>query len=179
MKKCLLTIISCAAVLPLFAFDFNEGNIKIDANIKAGINAQIAQSINNAVKENVQNKTQVQMPDNKIISAIKEEMKFALKNINRNVKLRKKFPNRKFVEEQKIQKQRYTNMDKWNIPSKIYTYIENNFDVRKVEYINVICKYVNETGIDIRFSYEKQGVRVSYTYTDSPQNILITHKVFK
>ncbi len=127
----------------------------------------------------MQTQIQAPVPDNEITSAIKQEIKFALKNINRNVKLRKRFPNRKFVEEQEIQKQRYENMVKWDIPSKIYTYIKDNFDLQRVEHVNVACKYVNETGVEVRFSYNTTSIIVFYNYTETPWKPSIIHRMFK
>ena len=102
-----------------------------------------------------------------------------MKNITRNAKLRKRIPIRDFVEEQKIQKQRYENMQKWKISSKIFTYIKTKFDLKKVHNVSAVCKYVGETAIDVHFLFDRNGVIVTYHYTETPWKPAITHKIFK
>ena len=129
------------------------------------------------VKENQQSRSYV---ETEILSAIWEEFNLAKKHIERNSQMRNRFPNRKFIQEQKLQKQRYENMANWNIPEKILEYIKTNFDLQKVEHVKAICKYVNETGIDVRFTYGiGESVLVTYTYTDTYWKPSITHKISK
>jgi len=175
MKKYILAITTCTLALPLFAFNFNAENLEIDTNIKAKLNAIITKEIS-SIKQNaaVTNNT-----DNEILTAIQEKLEITLKNIERNSHFRKKFPNGKFVREQKIQKQKFENMKEWNIPSKIYDYIVNNFDVRKIKNVEVICSYINKTGIDVHFSYETDKIEVSYIYTENYWAPSISHTITK
>ena len=177
MKKLTLILIATAISAPLFAFDFNDSNFEINSEIKTQLNTMIAQVMKDTVKENQQSRSYV---ETEILSAIWEEFNLAKKHIERNSQMRNRFPNRKFIQEQKLQKQRYENMANWNIPEKILEYIKTNFDLQKVEHVKAICKYVNETGIDVRFTYGiGESVLVTYTYTDTYWKPSITHKISK
>ena len=163
MKKLTLILIATAISAPLFAFDFNDSNFEINSEIKTQLNTMIAQVMKDTVKENQQSRSYV---ETEILSAIWEEFNLAKKHIERNSQMRNRFPNRKFIQEQKLQKQRYENMA--------------NFDLQKVEHVKAICKYVNETGIDVRFTYGiGESVLVTYTYTDTYWKPSITHKISK
>ena len=160
MKKYVLTIITCAAALPLFSFNFNEDNLVINADIKAGINAEIVQEINANIKEN----KEIKITDNNIVSAIKEEMQAALKEIKRNCNLRKNIFTRGFVEEQKIQKERYDEMLKSGVPYQIFNYIKAHFDLNRMDKIQVVCIHHDETIIEVRFTFPGKYAVVYYDY---------------
>lgn len=178
MKKYILTMITCAATLPMFAFNFNGGNFKIDTEIKTQINTTVLRETDliAQTKSKQKVKESKQYVAEEILHAIEAEIRLARKHIERNANMRDRFPNHKFIQEQKIQKQRYDNIVKWNIPSKILAYIETNFDLQQIKNIKVICKYVNETVIEVRFSYNMASFAVDYTYTETPQKPLITHR---
>ena len=179
MKKLTLILIAGIISAPLFAFNFTEANFEIDSEIKTQINTVIADEVNNIIIERGPQQSG-SYTEGVILAAIKEEFKLAQKHIERNSNMRNRFPNKQFIEEQKLQKQRYANMDKWNIPAKILAYIKANFDLQKMKNIRAVCKYVNETGIDVRFIYgSDEGIIVSYTYTETPEHPSITHKIFK
>ena len=173
MKKYILTIIACTIALPLFAFDFNLDNFEIDTNIKAEINSALAQEINTPVKWNKEAKA----TDNEIVSNIKKEMAFALRQIKRNCGLRKNIFTRGFVKEQESQKQKYENMLKWDIPSQLFNYIETNFDLSRIDRVQVVCIYHNETIIEVRLSLPGKYAVVyyDYGYKDKQQKTPITH----
>lgn len=171
MKKYILIIITCAVTLPLFAFDFDLDSFEIDTNIRTEINTALAQELNTSVKWNKETKT----TDNEIISNIKAEMAFALRQIKRNCGLRKNIFTRGFVKEQESQKQKYENMVKWDIPTQIYEYIGLNFDLAKVKDIMASCVYRNETLVVVRFNYASKHIIVSYDYNSKQDPI--THIV--
>ena len=179
MKKYVLTIITVATALPLFAFNFNEDNFEINTDIKAEINAVINKELETAVKEK-EIKTKQQNRDNKIIAAIEKEMKTALKSIKRNSKLRRNMFTRSFVEEQKMQKQKYENMLNQNVPTQIFMYMAEKFDLSKMQRFQVICIYHDDTIIEVRFAYPGKAIVVyyDYNYKDKPgQFSPITHKI--
>lgn len=179
MKKLTLILIVATLSAPLFAFDFNEGNFEIDSEIKTQINAAISGEVNNIVIEKGQQQSKSYIED-EILLLITQELQRAQKHVERNSQMRNRFPNKQFIREQKLQKQRYENMFMWNIPEKILEYIKANFDLQKVEHVKAICKYVNETGIDVRFTYGiGESMVVSYTYTDTYWKPSITHKISK
>ena len=167
MKRYILTLLAIGMVLPAFAFDFNRDKLEIDAGIKAGITS----IINEKAEETIRMIGDKRNSDNEIVSAIKEEMGLAMRQIERNTKLRKNIFTRSFVKEQQIQKERYQNMLKWDIPSQIYEYIEINFDLSKMQNPTVVCMYHNETGIEVRFTYKSHYVMVSYNYNKQGKNI--------
>lgn len=174
MKKYVLTIITCAATLPLFAFNFNMDNIEIDANIKA--------EISTAVKENInyQSKMKEQNPDDEIIAAIRDEINTTFKQIKRNCKYRSNIFTHDFVKDQKVQKQKYEDMIKnLNVHAQIFTYMAGNFDLGKVKDIKVNCIHHDETIIEVHFTYCGKDIVVyyDYNYKDKPGQISpLNHK---
>ena len=175
MKKYILTIITGVMALPLFAFNFNENNFTIDSNIKAEIRTAITQEVNTAISENTECNDTSKDSDNEIIVAINKQMEIAMRDINRNLKFRRNIFTHDFIEEQKIQKQRYENMVKWDIPTQIYEYIGLNFDLAKVKDIMASCVYRNETLVVVRFNCASKHIIVSYDYNSKQDPI--THIV--
>ena len=179
MKKCLLTIITCAAALPLFASNFDERILNIDADLKQEIAAQIVSSL----EENSNyNKNFKQEPEHKIVTMIRNKMEFTLQNITPSTKFRKSRSlfNRIYVQEQQTQQQKYINMLEENVPSYIFNYIAGKFDLDKIQDVDVICRYQDETLIEVKFSYLGKFVVVSYDYdyADKPGQISpITHTI--
>lgn len=171
MKKYILTLAVFAILSPAFASEFNVENLKLDANIKSEIETTLTQKINTLAKENIKAKDIEQNSDNEIIKAIKKEMEFTLKQINRNTKLRKNIFTRGFVEEQQMQQQRYEDMLKWDVPTQIYEYIEMNFDLNKVQNPWAICIYHNETILELRFTFDSHYVVIYYDYNDEQNHI--------
>ena len=180
MKKTIITLITCTMALPVFAFNF-DNKFEIDANIKAQINDVISKEVKTAAEENALRGVGnlAQNSDNNIVFEINKSMDLVIRDINRNANLRKRVTTKNFVEEQKVQKQRYENMRKWDIPSKIFTYIKTNFDLQKVHHVTAVCKYIGETAIDVHFAVDMKGVIVTYHYTETPWKPSITHKIFK
>ena len=174
MKKYILTLFAAGITLPLFAFDFNNGNFEINTGIKAEIKPVMEQEIINVAREN-----KIQYAEYQIISEIRNEMKTVKKTIDRNANMRNRFPNKKFIKEQKEQQIRYENMAKWDIPTKIFDYIKENFNLQHISFVRVVCTYVNNTAIDVHFSYDNKGAVVTYTYTETPWQPSITHKIYK
>lgn len=168
MKKHILTIIACMTAVSAFAFDFDKNKIEINANIKSEIKTVLTQNINTDIKKDYKYhvKGSKQNPDNKIIKLIREQMQIALQEIKRNTKFRKNIFTRSFVEEQEIQKQRYENMLKWDVPSQIYEYIERNFDLNKIQNLLAVCTHHDQTIIEVRFNYLSNYVIVYFDYKD-------------
>ena len=162
MKKYILTLFVAFAALPLFAFNFIEGNFAVDAELKKEISNKINVSLNEELIKVKQVQEEKQQPE--IVSLIWEKMNFAMSNINRNVKMRKNILIRNFVEEQKIQKQRYQNMMDWDVPNQLYEHIALNYDIAKVEHPIAACVYKDETIVEVRFSYCGKHVIVYYDY---------------
>ena len=171
MKKYILTIITGVMTLPLFAFNFNDNEFKIDANIKAEIKTAITQEINTAISENTEYKATSKDSDNEIVAAIEEQIQIAMRSINRSLRFRKNIFTRDFVEEQEVQKQRYENIIKWDIPGQIYEYIRLNFDLYKVKDVMASCVYHNETLVIVRFNYASSHVIVYYDYNSKQDPI--------
>ena len=161
MKKYLLTIITVGLTLPVFAANFEE-NFLINADFKKEIAAPIISSLEQAIMLN--NGNTKQESGHKIVKMIREEMEQTLKQIKRNTKLRKNIFTHNFVEEQKIQKQKYENMLNENVPYQIFNYIAGKFNLNKIENTNVICRYTNDTLIEVRFDYLNEFVVVYYDY---------------
>lgn len=162
MKKYIFTSLVISASLPLFAFNFIEGNFTVDAELKKEISNKINVSLNEELIKVKQVQEEKQQPE--IVSLIWEKMNFAMSNINRNVKMRKNILIRNFVEEQKIQKQRYQNMMEWDVPNQLYEYIALNYDIAKVKNPIAACIYKDETIVEVRFSYCGKHVIVYYDY---------------
>jgi hypothetical protein len=175
MKKYILIIIAGIMALPLFAFNFNDNEFEIDTNIKTEIEAVISQEVNTVITENTEYETSFRNSDNEIIAAINKQMQIAMQDINRSLKFRKNIFTRSLVEEQKIQKQRYEDMLKWDVPGQIYEYIRLNFDLYKVKDIMASCVYHNETLVVVRFNYASSHVIVYYDYNSKQEPI--THIV--
>ena len=172
MKKYILTIIMCCVViLPVWAFNFNENNFELDTNIKAKIETTITQEVNTAISENTEYKDISKDSDNEIIETINKQMQIAIRDISRNLNFRKNIFTRSFIEEQKIQKQRYEDMIKWDIPTQIYEYIGLNFDLAKVKDVMASCIYRNETMIVVRFNYATKHIIVYYDYNSKQDPI--------
>lgn len=167
MKKYILTMVASTMAISSFAFNFNEDNLKVDANIKAQINPIIVQEINVNIEEVEELENIKQDSDNEIISVINEQMQIAMREIKRNANFRKNIFTRSFVEEQKIQKQRYENMIRWNVPTRIYEYVEANFDLSKVQNPWAACVHNNsETLVELRFNYLSNYIIVYFDYKD-------------
>ena len=182
MKKLSAVVSALLISVQVFAFNFVDGNFNIDDAVNAGIKTAITQGVNNVVEENnlkAQNGPGQYQPEDKITLRIKEQMRYVKKQIDRNCNLRNRFPNKQFIAEQKVQAERYDNIVKWNIPLKISNYIRENFDFEKIEFVRALYSYVNETTIEVRFSVGYTNVAVLYTYTETPQQPSITHRVFK
>lgn len=162
MKKYIFTSLVISASLPLFAFNFIEGNFTVDAELKKEISNKINVSLNEELIKVKQVQEEKQQPE--IVSLIWEKMNFAMSNINRNVKMRKNILIRNFVEEQKIQKQRYQNMMEWDVPNQLYMHIALNYDIAKVKNPIAACIYKDETIVEVRFSYCGKHVIVYYDY---------------
>ncbi len=175
MKKYILIIVAGIMALPLFAFNFNNNEFEIDSKIKTEIETAITQEVNTVITENTEYKTSFRNSDNEIIAAINEQMQIAMQSINRSLKFRKNIFTRDFVEEQEIQKQRYENMIKWDIPGQIYEYIRLNFDLYQVKDVIASCVYRNETLVIVRFNYASSHVIVYYDYNSKQDPI--THIV--
>ena len=158
-------------VLPAFAFDFSKDNLEIDANLKAEIAPIINEKANTVAEENIQITNVAQNQDNEIISAIKAEMGSALRQINRNTKLRKNIFTRSFVQEQQVQKERYQDMIRQDVPTQIYEYIEMNFDLPQIKNPWATCIYHNETIVEVRFTFAQHYVIVYYDYNDEQNHI--------
>ena len=167
MKKYILTLFVAFAALPLFAFNFIEGNFAVDAELKKEINNKITVSLNEEIIKAGKAKRAKQVKKEsqpEIVSLIWEKMNFAMANINRNANLRKNILVRHFVEEQKIQQQRYENMMEWDVPNQLYMHIALNYDIAKVENPMAACIYKDETIVEVRFSYYGKHVIVYYDY---------------
>lgn len=174
MKKYALTIITVGLTLPLFAFNFNNENFEINADIKTEISSILEQEIDATAKEKTE-----RYADCSITLQIRCAMEYVKKNIDRNAGMRNRFPNKQFIKEQKKQQVRYENMAKWDIPNKIFEYIKKNFDLERISFVRVVCTYVNDTAIDVHFLYDRKGAVVTYTYTETPWNPSITHTISK
>ncbi len=166
MKKYVLTLITCAMALPLFSFNFDNVNFEIDADIKADLNSIILQEVKITAKESkkFQMKKNQQKPSNKIVTAVTKEMEFALKQINRNVKMRKNIFTRNFVEQQKTQKQKYENMLAENVPYQIFNYIASKFDIDKIKNLHVSCWYNDDTLVEVKFHIADKLITIYYDY---------------
>lgn len=162
MKKYILTSLVIFATLPLFAFNFVEGNFAVNTELKQEINNKLNVSLEEEISKI--KKAKAEEPQPKIVSLIWEQMNFAMNNINRNTKLRKNILIRHFVEEQEIQKQRYENMMDWDVPNQLYKHIALNYDIAKVEHPMAACVYKDETIVEVRFSYCGKHVIVYYDY---------------
>ena len=162
MKKYILTLLAICLALPVFAFNFVEGNFLIDAELEKEINSKINVSVNEEFTKLKEAKEKEPQPE--IVSLIWEQMNFAMSNINRNTKMRKNILIRNFVEEQEIQKQRYENMMDWDVPNQLYMYIALNYDIAKVENPMAACVYKNETIVEVRFNYCDKHIIVYYDY---------------
>lgn len=173
MKKYILTIITCTMTLPLLAFNFNGDKFEIDSNIKTEINDALVGEINTVTREN----KEIKLTDNEIVSAIKKEMNSAIKEIKRNCNLRKNIFTRGYVEEQKIQKQRYENMLKWDVPTQLFNYIKANFDLNRIDRVQVVCVHHDETIVEVRFTLPGRYVIAyyDYNYKVKQKNSPITH----
>lgn len=178
MKKLLIILITAMISSSSLAFNFDKESFEIDSEIKTQINTVIVDELNNTITGNGQQQSSSYI-ENEILSTIMRELRSAQKHIERNSKMRNRFPNRKFIQEQKLQKQRYEDIINWQIPQKISDYIKKNFDFNKISFVTVICRYVNETTIEVHFSHGFDGVVVTYVYTEKPWEPLITHKIFK
>ena len=182
MKKLILILIAGIVSAPLFAFDFNTGNFDINSSIKAEINSVVEQEVNTVIrkipafkKNNAGKKS-----EHPILSEIRQAMENEKKNIDRNIRTRRVSPiNKIFKEQQLVQQHRFENMMEWNVPTKIFNYIDANFDVHLIKNIKVICTHVNGTIIEVRFPYNGESVKVFYTYTDTPEQLSITHEIIK
>ena len=174
MKKLIITLITGAICTPLFAFNFNNGNFEVDAAVKAELNTLMEQEISVTLKDDP-----IKYLADSITLQIKNAIRDTKRNIDRNANMRNRFPNKKFIAEQKEQQIKYENIMKWYIPEKISNYIKENFDLQRVTFVRVVCTHVNNTAIDVHFSYDRKGAVVTYTYTETPWNPQITHKVYK
>jgi len=182
MKKLLSAATALLISTQVFAFNFIDGSFNINTVVNEKTKATLTQGINNAVQENMLQNQKVQQhfqSEDKITLAIKQHMAFVKKDIERNCNMRYRFPNKKFIDEQRIQRERYANIEKWQIPTKISTYIKNNFEFEKIHNVKAICRSVNETTIEVHFTVDRTNVSVLYTYTETPQNPSITHKISK
>ena len=169
MKKLITTLMVTAVSVPIFAFDFD--NLKINADINTEINSFVNQEINKVAEESAQVKSAEQNQDNEIVIAIKEKMQEALEEINRNTKLRRNIFTRSFIEEQKVQKRRYQNMIRQDVPTQIYEYIEMNFDLPQIKNLWVVCIHHNETIVEVRFTFASHYAIVYYDYNDEQNHI--------
>ena len=174
MKKYILTLLIAGITLPLFAFNFINEHFEVDAAVKAELNTLIEQEISVALKDDP-----IKYLADSIILQIKNAVRDTKKNIDRNANMRNRFPNKKFIAEQKEQQIKYENIMKWYIPEKISNYIKENFDLQRVSFVRVVCTHVNDTAIDVHFSYDRKGAVVKYTYTETYWNPLITHTLTK
>ena len=162
MKKYILTSLVIFATLPLFAFNFVEGNFAVNTELKQEINNKLNVSLEEEIAKI--KKAKAEKPQPKIVSLIWEQMNFAMEHINRNAKMRKNVLIRHFVEEQQIQKQRYENMMDWDVPNQLYQYIALNYDMAKVKNPFAACVYKDETIVEVRFSYCDKFIIVYYDY---------------
>lgn len=174
MKKLLITLIASTICIPLFAFDFNNENFEVDLTVKTELNTLIEQEVSVALREDP-----IKYLADSITLQIEHAIRDTKKNIDRNANMRNRFPNKKFIAEQKEQQIKYENITKWNIPEKISNYIKENFDLQRVTFVRVVCTHVNNTAIDVHFSYNRKGALVTYTYTETPWQPSITHRVYK
>ena len=158
MKKHILTFAVTLLSLSAFAFDFNNGNLELNAELEK----EIANKINSSVAEEISKNTKEKEPE--IVSLILEQMNFAMDRIKSNTKLRKNIFTRSLVEEQEIQKQRYQNMLEWDVPHQLYLYVALNYDIAKVKNPMAACVYKNETIVEVRFDYCDTHVIVYYDY---------------
>ncbi|MBO4707163.1 MAG: hypothetical protein J5594_01200 [Elusimicrobiaceae bacterium] len=182
MKKLLIILVTVIIALPAIALNFNKENLEIDEAVKTEISATIREELNNIVQKDISQEKDTltkYRPDDKITLAINNQIRTTRKIIENNCNMRNRFPNKKFIKEQKIQKQRYENIVKWQIPLKISDYIKDNFDFDKILWVTALCKNVNETSIEVRFLYNSSSIIVTYTYTETPSHPLITHRIFK
>lgn len=182
MKKLSAAVTALLISVQVFAFNFIDGNFDINTVVNESTKAALTQGINNAVQENILQNQKVPQhfqSEDKITLPIKQHMAFVKRDIERNCNLRYRFPNKKFIDEQKIQRERYKNIEKWQIPTKISTYIKNNFEFEKIHNVTAICKSVNETTIEVCFTVDRTSVSVLYTYTETPQQPSITHTIIK
>jgi len=184
MKKLLTIIIAALISAPVFAFNFNSENFEIDTNIRAEINRAIEQNINDVIQETYNqhnNVSQQYCPDDDITLAIKDHLNFVMKRIDSNCGLRTRWsPTRRFVKEQEIQKQRYANIVKWNIPYKISDYIKSKYNLQEIGFIRVVCEYTNgKTSIQVHFKHNLENVIITYTYTETPWQPSIIQEVYK
>ena len=166
MKKLIITLIITAAAAPIFAFDFNSNNLVINSEIKSEIQKTLLQEVKSEVLGNIlyQNNNSGQESKPEVVTLISEKMKLALQEITRNTKMRRNIFTSSFITEQKIQKYRYSDMLRYNVPLKIYKYVVSNFDLDKIKNPNVICIHHEETMIEFRFQYLSHFVVVYYDY---------------
>ena len=178
IKKLILTLFAAAFVSPAFAFNFDDGKFLSDAELKKEISKQLINSFqeNNLAIRNIKQK---QEPE--LLAQIREEMEHTKTIIERNSGFRKNVMTRAFIDGQKEQKIAYEQMLYWDVPAQIYDYINKNFDITKMQKININCRYINSTAIEISFDYKDKKVNVIYAYDENWQDYLsvpISHTVY-
>ncbi|MCR5504442.1 MAG: hypothetical protein K6E94_02590 [Elusimicrobiaceae bacterium] len=161
IKKIILTSFAVAFATPSFAFNFYDGKFLIDTELKKEISEQI---INSFQENNLAIKTVKQKQEPEILAQIREEMEHTKTIIERYTSFRKNVMTRAFIDGQKEQKIAYEQMLYWDVPAQIYDYINKNFDIKKMQKININCRYTNSTAIEVSFNYEGKKVNVIYAY---------------
>ena len=167
MKKLILTLFTVSFVLPVFAFNFNDGNFVIDAEFEKEISKQIINTFNDDVKLQNQKKQKQEEPE--IVTLIRQEMLRTKAIIDRQARFRPNAMTRAFIESQKEQKIAYEQMFYWNVPTQIFGYINGHFDISQIKDIYVNCKYTNTTVIEVKFTYSGKNYIVVYTYDPNYQ----------